>query len=155
MVVWQACQFSAPTCAVVTSPSPTQNWVLVEAFLLFAGAMEKGCWRVEACLLLWRALAAKGCFVALERPRRIECPRVRLDSNIPKQERRGGRLEDGDDTTQRLACEGFRFSMEATAAGRKRYGYVQSVDAAVDAGNTSDCSRARIGHGNRSPSIRP
>ena len=54
-----------------------------------------------------RALAIMGCFVALDSPRREECPRVKVDNNIPK-ERRRGRDEDGDDTAHRLAWEGFQ-----------------------------------------------
>lgn len=72
----------------------TQNWVFVEAFLLFAGAMGKGRCEVEESLVVrlgvCRALAIMGCLVALERLRREECPRVKMDSNIPKGERRGG-----------------------------------------------------------------
>lgn len=46
------------------------------------------------------------CFVEFVRPRRVECPRVNRDSNIPDTE--GGRENEvGDDTAQRLAWEGF------------------------------------------------
>jgi hypothetical protein len=73
----------------------TQNWVLVEAFLLFAGAIGKGWWgdaaddigRAPRLRLCFATLKAIGCFEALDRPRRVDCPRVRVDSNIPR--RRG------------------------------------------------------------------